>query len=110
METARLICVAPAPKTPGSMMRISRRTSGEMRRCGQPSFSPTLRQDQASQRHCAMPAAVTAQESFWPVTGWSMSATIRNRLSRIEVAAVAAKRSTALSNPPWKEASEMNTR
>ena len=78
------------------------------------SATPARAQDASSQRNCASPAADNAQASTCPSCQWkcaiSMRPVIRNRFSRIGVAAGAAKRSTVLRTPPCKAVSEMNSR
>ena len=60
------------------------------------------------------PPKTTPQASAWPIVGSSgpvpSNAVISDRLSKIGVAAGAAKRPKALSTPPCSAVSEMNSR
>ena len=100
----RLICMAPAPSTPGPISLSSRRTRGVSRGRGSLSAMPARRQATASHRNCATPANATAQASVRPgspVSGMATaSARISTTLSSIGAAAAAANRLTVLRTPP----------
>ena len=106
--------MTPAPKTPGIMNLIKRRTAAVRRGQGSDNAMPARAHDTMSQRNWANPARVSAQASASAVRpGQSRevpSAAMRKMLSSIGVAAVAAKCSTEFRTPPCSDTSEMSSR
>ncbi len=96
VPTTRLICMAPAESTPGTMSLSSRRTPGVSRGRRSRSAMPARWQAASRSTNCPSPAAATVQASTCPGAPLSgtttTSARMKKTLSRMGAAAAAAKR------------------